>query len=203
MCMELQNVAKALEKNRYDVKVFETKEEAVAYLDGLFDNMVIGFGDSQTMVQMGLHDTLAAHNKVIDPYRSVDNDDFLRIAKDALTTEVFLTSVNGVTEDGILINLDGTGNRVAGSLFGHKKVYFIVGKNKIAPDMEKSIWRVRNIAAPHNAQRLKLRTPCAIKADKCYNCASPDRICNGLMIMMKKMNDIDMEVVLINEELGY
>lgn len=201
--MELQNVAKALEKNRYDVKVFETKEEAVAYLDGLFDNMVIGFGDSQTMVQMGLHDTLAAHNKVIDPYRSVDNDDFLRIAKDALTTEVFLTSVNGVTEDGILINLDGTGNRVAGSLFGHKKVYFIVGKNKIAPDMEKSIWRVRNIAAPHNAQRLKLRTPCAIKADKCYNCASPDRICNGLMIMMKKMNDIDMEVVLINEELGY
>ena len=201
--MELQNVAKALEKNRYDVKVFETKEEAVAYLDGLFDNMVIGFGDSQTMVQMGLHDTLAAHNKVIDPYRSVDNDDFLRIAKDALTTDVFLTSVNGVTEDGILINLDGTGNRVAGSLFGHKKVYFIVGKNKIAPDMEKSIWRVRNIAAPHNAQRLKLRTPCAIKADKCYNCASPDRICNGLMIMMKKMNDIDMEVVLINEELGY
>ena len=201
--MELQNVAKALEKNRYDVKVFETKEEAVAYLDGLFDNMVIGFGDSQTMVQMGLHDTLAAHNKVIDPYRSVDNDDFLRIAKDALTTEVFLTSVNGVTEDGILINLDGTGNRVAGSLFGHKKGYFIVGKNKIAPDMEKSIWRVRNIAAPHNAQRLKLRTPCAIKADKCYNCASPDRICNGLMIMMKKMNDIDMEVVLINEELVY
>ncbi len=201
--MDLQNVAKALEKNRYDVKVFETKEEAVAYLDGLFDNMVIGFGDSQTMVQMGLHDTLAAHNKVIDPYRSVDNDDFLRIAKDALTTEVFLTSVNGLTEDGVIVNLDGTGNRVAGSLFGHKKVYFIVGKNKIAADMEQVIWRVRNIAAPQNARRLKLRTPCAVKADKCYNCASPDRICNGLMIMMKKMNDIDMEVLLINEELGY
>lgn len=201
--MELQNVAKALEKNRYDVKVFETKEEAAAYLDGLFDNMVIGFGDSQTMVQMGLHDKLAAHNMVIDPYRSADNDDFLRIAKDALTTEVFLTSVNGLTEDGVIVNLDGTGNRVAGSLFGHKKVYFIVGKNKIAADMEQVIWRVRNIAAPQNARRLKLRTPCAVKADKCYNCASPDRICNGLMIMMKKMNDIDMEVLLINEELGY
>ena len=91
--MELQNVAKALEKNRYDVKVFETKEEAVAYLDGLFDNMVIGFGDSQTMVQMGLHDTLAAHNKVIDPYRSVDNDDFLRIAKDALSLKSTLCSI--------------------------------------------------------------------------------------------------------------
>ena len=201
--MELQNVAKALEKNRYDVKVFETKEEAADYLDSLFDNICIGFGDSQTMVQMGLHDKLAAHNTVIDPYRSVDNDDFLRIAKDALTTEVFLTSVNGMTEDGILINLDGTGNRVAGSLFGHKKVYFIVGNNKIAPDMEQAIWRVRNIAAPKNAQRLKLRTPCAIKADKCYNCASPDRICNGFMIMMKKMNDIEMEVILINEALGY
>ena len=73
----------------------------------------------------------------------------------------------------------------------------------IAPDMEQAIWRVRNIAAPQNARRLKLRTPCAVKADKCYNCASPDRICNGLMIMMKKMNDIDMEVLLINAELGY
>ncbi|MBQ3508642.1 MAG: lactate utilization protein [Peptococcaceae bacterium] len=201
--MDLQNVAKALEKNRYAVKVFDTKEEAIQYLDGLFDNLIVGFGDSETMEQMHLYETLSAHNTVIDPKQSVDNDDFLRIARDCLTTEVFLTSVNGMTEDGVLINLDGTGNRVAGSLFGHRKVYYIVGRNKIAPDIEQAIWRVRNIAAPKNAKRLQLRTPCAIKGDKCYNCASPDRICNGLLIQMKKMNDIDMEVVLINEDLGF
>lgn len=201
--MDLQNVAKALEKNRYEVKVFDTKEEAVQYLDGLFDNLIVGFGDSETMEQMHLYETLSAHNTVIDPKQSVDNDDFLHIARDCLTTEVFLTSVNGMTEDGVLINLDGTGNRVAGSLFGHRKVYFIVGRNKIAPDIEQAIWRVRNIAAPKNAKRLQLRTPCAIKGDKCYNCASPDRICNGLLIQMKKMNDMDMEIVLINEDLGF
>lgn len=201
--MNLQNVAKALEKNRYSVRVFETKEEAVIYLDNLFDHLLVGFGDSQTMVKMGLYEKLSAHNTVIDPYQSVNNDDFLRIAKEALTTEVFLTSVNGITEDGVIVNLDGTGNRIAGSLFGHRKVYFIVGRNKIVPNIEKAIWRARNIAAPQNAKRLKLRTPCAIKGDKCYNCASPDRICNGLMIMMKKMNDIDMEIILINEELGF
>ncbi len=201
--MDLQQVAKALEKNHYDVKVFETKEAAVQYLDSLFDNMVVGFGDSETMVQMQLYERLAVHNTVIDPKQSTDNDDFLRIAKEALTTEVFLTSVNGMTEDGVLINLDGTGNRVAGSLFGHRKVYYIVGRNKIAPNMEQAIWRVRNIAAPQNAKRLQLRTPCALKGDKCYNCASPDRICNGLLIQMKKMNDMDMEVVLIDEDLGF
>lgn len=114
-----------------------------------------------------------------------------------------MTSVNGLTEDGVIVNIDGTGNRVAGSLFGHKKVYYIVGKNKIASDIEAAIWRARNIAAPKNSARLGLRTPCAVKCDKCYNCSSPDRICNALLIEFKKMDDIDMEVVLINEDLGF
>ena len=140
---------------------------------------------------------------MLDPKQSVDNDDFLRIAKDCLTTEVFITSVNGLTADGVIINMDGTGNRVAGSLFGHRKVYYVIGRNKIAPDLEQAIWRVRNVAAPQNAKRLQLRTPCALRGDKCYNCASSDRICNGLLIQMKKMNDMDMEVLLIDEDLGF
>lgn len=99
--------------------------------------------------------------------------------------------------------MDGTGNRVAGSLLGHKKVYYIIGRNKITDDVEKAVWRVRNVAAPMNAKRYELKTPCAIKGDKCYNCSSPDRICNALLIELKKMNDIEMEVVLINEDLGF
>jgi len=201
--MELQTVAKALEKNRYQVTIWESAAQALAYLNDALDGLVIGFGDSETLSQMGLYEALSTHNTVIDPKQSVDNDDFLRIAKECLTTEIFITSANGLTADGVIVNLDGTGNRVAGSLFGHKKVYYVIGKNKIAPDLEQAIWRVRNIAAPQNAKRLQLRTPCAIRGDRCYNCASPDRICNGLLIQMKKMNDIEMEVLLIDEALGF
>lgn len=201
--MELQQIAKALEKNRYQVRTFASAAQASAYLDHTLDKQTIGFGDSETLSQIGLYQTLSAHNTVIDPKQSVDNDDFLRIARECLTTEVFITSVNGLTTDGVIVNLDGTGNRVAGSLFGHRKVYYVIGRNKIAPDLEQAIWRVRNVAAPQNAKRLQLRTPCAVSGDKCYNCASPDRICNGLLIQMKKMNDIDMEVLLIDEDLGF
>lgn len=201
--MTLQDVAKALEKNRYQVQIFSTKEEANQYLNQVLDQTVIGFGDSATLSQMKLYESLSTHNQVIDPKQSTDEDDFLRIAKACLAAEVFVTSVNGLSETGVLVNLDGTGNRVAGSLFGHRKVYYIIGRNKIAPTVEQTIWRVRNIAAPQNARRLQLRTPCAIKGDRCYNCASPDRICNGLLVQMKKMNDIAMEVILIDEELGF
>ena len=201
--MTLQDVAKALEKNRYQVQIFSTKEEANQYLNQVLDQTVIGFGDSETLSQMKLYESLSTHNQVIDPKQSTDNDDFLCIAKACLAAEVFVTSVNGLSETGVLVNLDGTGNRVAGSLFGHRKVYYIIGRNKIAPTVEQTIWRVRNIAAPQNARRLQLRTPCAIRGDRCYNCASPDRICNGLLVQMKKMNDIAMEVILIDEELGF
>lgn len=201
--MTLQDVAKALEKNRYQVQIFSTKEEANQYLNQVLDQTVIGFGVSETLGQMKLYESLSTHNQVIDPKQSTGNDDFLRIAKACLAAEVFVTSVNGLSETGVLVNLDGTGNRVAGSLFGHRKVYYIIGRNKIAPTVEQTIWRVRNIAAPQNARRLQLRTPCAIRGDRCYNCASPDRICNGLLVQMKKMNDIAMEVILIDEELGF
>ncbi|MBO5092882.1 MAG: lactate utilization protein [Lachnospiraceae bacterium] len=201
--MKLNNIIHMLKKNRYEVSFFETKEEATAYLRANLRNVTIGFGDSETMNQMRLYEILSKNNTVTDPKQSVDNDDFLRIAKECLTTDVFLTSVNALTEDGIIVNLDGTGNRISGSLFGHKKVYYIIGVNKIVPDLEKAIWRVRNIAAPMNAKRLGLHTPCAVLDGGCHNCFSPERICNGLLIQWKKMNDIDMEIVLINEELGF
>lgn len=201
--MNINDVAKALKKNRYEVSVFENKEMATEYLTTIFNNEIIGFGDSETMVQMELKKKLSVNNTVFDPKDGKNNDEFLKIAKKCLTTDIFMTSVNGLTEDGVIVNIDGTGNRVAGSLFGHKKVYYIVGKNKIASDIEAAIWRARNIASPKNSARLGLRTPCAVKCDKCYNCSSPDRICNALLIEFKKMDDIDMEVVLINEDLGF
>lgn len=139
--MNINDVAKALKKNRYEVSVFESKEMATEYLTTIFNNEIIGFGDSETMVQMELKKKLSVNNTVFDPKDGKNNDEFLKIAKKCLTTDIFMTSVNGLTEDGVIVNIDGTGNRVAGSLFGHKKVYYIVGKNKIASDIEAAIWR--------------------------------------------------------------
>lgn len=201
--MELEQVAKALEKNRYTVRCFASKEEAAAYLAETLVGRTIGFGDSETLEQMGLDALLSARNQVTNPKRYAENEEFLEAARTCLTAEVFLTSANALTEDGVIVNLDGTGNRIAGSLFGHKKVYYVIGRNKIAPDIQQAVWRVRNIAAPRNASRYHLRTPCAIRGDRCYNCSSPDRICNGLLIEMKKMNDMEMEVLLIDEDLGF
>ncbi len=101
-----------------------------------------------------------------------------------------------------MVNLDGTGNRIAGSLFGHKKVFFVVGRNKIMTTLDQAIDRVRNVAAPLNAQRIGLPNPCVVRGGRCYDYFSQRRICNALVIHLKKMNDMDMEVVLINQNLG-
>lgn len=201
--MELHHVAKALEKNRYTVRLFSTAAEAADYLAEAVRGQTVGFGDSETLDQMGLDRRLAACCTVRNPKRCADTASFLETARACLTTDVFITSANALTEDGVLVNLDGTGNRVAGSLFGHRKVYYVVGRNKLAPDLEQAVWRVRNIAAPKNAHRLGLRTPCALHGDRCYDCSSPDRICNGLLIALKKMNDMEMEVLLIDQDLGF
>lgn len=203
--MNLEKTMKALARNRFTVSFFESAGEAAGYLDEKIDGKVVGFGDSVTMKEMKLFERLSSHNVVYDPNQSADNDEFLRIAMKCLDTEIYLTGVNAVSETGELVNIDGTGNRVAGSLFGHQKVYFVAGTNKIEETLEKAVFRARNIAAPKNALKYQLRTPCAARGgDRCYNCASPDRICNTMNIYMKKMNDIDeVEVVLIGQELGY
>ena len=196
--MALEQVKMALEKNGFAVSVFETAEEAAAYLNREIDGVSVGFGGSVTMEAMGLYESLGSHNSVYWHWREKD------IFAAAASADVYLLSPNAIAENtGELINIDGTGNRVSSALFGHKKVYFIAGKNKVSPDFDSALHRARNVVAPQNAQRLKLKTPCAVKGDRCYNCNSPDRICCGLVVHYKKMKSMDMEVVLINEELGY
>ena len=202
--MDIEKTGRSLEKNRYTVSFFESSEEAAEYIDKAIDGRTVGFGDSMTMKSMKLYERLSKHNQVYDPNQSTDNDEFLELAKKCLDTEIYLTSVNAISETGEMVNIDGTGNRVAGSLFGHEKVYFVVTTNKIEESLEKAVYRARNIAGPKNALKYNLRTPCVIKGDRCYDCASPDRICNTLNIYLKKMNDIDdVEIVLIDEKLGF
>lgn len=203
--MDIKKTIDALEKRLYTVTYFKTHKEAADYLDEQIDGKVVGFGDSRTMIDMGLYKRLLTHNEVYDPYQGKNNDEFLEIAARTLTTDIFLTSVNAMSETGEMVNIDGTGNRVAGSLFGHKKVYFVVSTNKIEPTLEQAVWRARNIAGPKNSMKYDLPTPCVASGGrKCYDCKSPERICNAMMIYMRRMNDIDdVEVVLIDEKMGF
>lgn len=145
---------------------------------------------------MGLAERLGRHNRILWHWAGGST-------QEAARAQVYVSSVNGAAETGELVNIDGSGNRVASGLFGHEKVYFIVGQNKIAPDYEAALWRARNIAAPRNAQRLGLQTPCAAKGDRCYDCKSPQRICRALVVYWEKPMSMDMEVVLVRQDLGY
>ena len=200
--MDLEKLEKNLRKKGYEVCILEKKEDMKEYLKDRFHNTTIGFGDSITIKKTGFYESVMEDNVLFDPNRSETYDEFLEIARKAMNAEYFFTGVNAMTENGEIVNLDGTGNRIAGSLFGHKKVYYVLGTNKIVKDLDEAIFRTRNIAAPKNARRLGLSTPCAVNADKCYDCSSMDRICNGLLINYRKMDEIEAEVIIIREELG-
>lgn len=193
-------VKKNLEARGFRVNTFETAQAAADYLNEAIDGVSVGFGGSITLDQMGLYERLASHNSTVWHWKT---DDQSAARQQAMTADMYITSVNGLAETGELINIDGVGNRVGATLFGHKKVWFVAGCNKLAPTYDEALWRARNIAAPKNAQRLQKKTPCAVKGDRCYDCKSPDRICRGLVVLWEAMAGTEMEVVLIDEELGF
>ena len=172
------------------------------YLDGAIDGKTVGLGDSQTLYDMGIYERLKLHNTVISPMHPENGEGFDDIAHSCVQTQIYLLSANGATEKGEMVNIDGYGNRVACSLFGHEKVYFVFGANKIEQNLEAAINRARNIAAPRNAKRLCKKTPCAVKGDRCYDCNSPDRICNGMVLYLHRMSRCEAEIVVIGQELG-
>ena len=201
--MDFTAVEKNLHAAGYAVSVFDTAAEAVAYLDGAIDGKTVGFGGSVTLQEMGLYEKLASHNQMIWHWQPEEGKtaDEMRIA--AMGTEVYFSSVNGLAETGEIVNIDGACNRIASIFYGHRKVYLVVGENKLAPDLPGAIFRARNVAAPLNAKRLGSATPCAAKGDKCYDCQSPGRICRGLSLLWCCPTGSEIEVVLIHEALGY
>ena len=187
----------------FTVTCFENAEAAVTYLNEQIDQTTVGFGGSVTLEQMGLYEKLEAHNEVTWHQRMPKDKTSQEVRMKANAAEVYVSSVNGLAESGEIINIDGTGNRVASIFYGHKKVYLVVGQNKIAKDYDSALYRARNVASPLNAKRLGMNTPCAVNADRCYDCNSKDRICRGLSVLWEKPMGSDIEVVLIAENLGY
>lgn len=191
-----------LEKLGYKVSVFKTAQDAVKYLDSSIDSKTVGFGGSVTLEEIGLYPALSSHNEVFWHQYATSRDESIDIRQKAMTTDIYISSVNAIAETGEIINIDGNCNRVASTMYGHEKVYLVVGKNKLAPDYDSALWRARNIAAPLNAKRLNKKTPCAVSG-KCHNCNSPERICRALTVFWSKPLRNEIEVILIEENLGY
>lgn len=198
-----KEITKNLNDLGYLVSCFETAKDASAYLKSKIHDTTVGMGGSMTLEEMGLYEMLSGQNQVFWHYRLPDGVTDPQMRKMAGTASVYLSSVNAIAITGEIVNIDGTGNRVASIFYGHEKVYLVAGKNKIAQDYDSALWRARNIAAPLNAKRLGVKTPCAVKADRCYNCKSPQRICRELSVLWEKPTAADIEIILIGEDLGY
>jgi hypothetical protein len=197
------DLKKSLESKGYEVLTFAAGTEATEALDGRIDGKTVGIGGSLTVHQLGLFGKLAGHNTVYWHDEVPEGMTPVQTRSAATRAQVYISSVNGISEHGEIVNIDNTGNRVAAISYGPEEVYLIAGKNKVAPDLEAALWRARNIAAPLNAKRLNRKTPCAVKADRCYDCKSPDRICRNLSVLWTKPAGAHYTVVLIDEELGY
>jgi hypothetical protein len=196
-----------LRKKQFDPYFFETADEAKPFITGRIDPQeTVGVGGSVTFrEELGIADALRNRgNPVCDHWdAAADPARRLELKRKQRGMDVFLSSVNALTADGILVNLDGGGNRVAGICSGPKKVIIAAGTNKIVDSLDLAIHRTRHQAAVINAMRLKRKTPCA-ETGVCSDCSSAERICAALLILFKKPNDIDLfTAVLINEELGY
>jgi len=195
-----ETLLKNLESRGFTPHQFATREEASDFILSQVHDTTVGIGGSITVQEMDLYDRLARNNTVYWHWK-VKGAETLRNAN---ASDAYICSVNGISEAGEMVNIDGTGNRVAATLFGPRRVFLVVGKNKIAPDLHTAIDRARNIASPLNARRLGIKTPCVGGELKCYDCKSPERICNAMVTTMRKPGALkECHVIIIEEDLGY
>ena len=192
-----------LKAKGYIVSVFDDKEKAADYLSNHIKEKTVGLGGSVTIHEMNLFERLSSHNVVYWHDKKPEDMSVMETRTAASRAEIYISSVNGISQKGEIVNIDNTGNRVAAISYGPSKIYLVIGSNKVAPDLESAIYRARNVASPLNAKRLNRKTPCAVKGDKCYDCNSPERICRNLSVLWDKPTGAEYEVILIGEELGY
>jgi len=206
--IRLADVKQMLESNNFEAYLAENVAEAKnIVLEDILPKAnakTVAWGGSMTFIATGLYDVVKKKKglKVLDTYdKTISWEESMERRRQSLLVDLFITGTNAVTETGMLVNLDMIGNRVAALTFGPKNVIVLAGRNKIVPDLEEAMIRVKNIAAPANTMRLGMKTPCA-KTSYCEDCKSKDRICNHWTITEKSYPKGRIKVVLINEDLG-
>ena len=196
-----KKVIKGLESRQMSGYYAANKEEALKTALSLIpEGSTVTMGGAMSAHEIGLPQALAQGNyNFIDRDKMEDKRAAMLAAYDA---DFFLASANAMTEDGVIINIDGNANRVSAIAQGPRHVIFIVGMNKITPDTDTAMKRARNVAAPINAQRFGLSTPCA-KTGSCFNCKSPDTICCQFLITRFSRHRDRIHVILVNDTLGF
>jgi len=200
-----KEVVENLKKNNFDAHYFPERAEAVKYILSLIpEKATVGCGGSVTLKELGICDLAKEKGAQILDHNvaGLTPEEKLIVRRQQLSCQVFLTSTNAITLDGVLVNMDGVGNRVGAMTFGPEKVIIVAGINKVCNDLNSAIERIKFVAAPKNNLRLQTKNPCTLKGH-CMDCQGKSRICNVLSIMYKKPSVTDISVILIGELLGY
>jgi hypothetical protein len=199
---EIEIVAKALRLNNFDpvICVEKAKDAIPVILDMIPLDASLEMAGSMSVAQLGILDQLRKRGNKGLAFPKPGEFSFEEMRKNP-RRDILLVSSNAVTLDGKLVNTDGMGNRVAGMVFGVKKVILLIGANKIVRDVEEALDRIQNTIAPYHAKYIGVNTPCAL-TEKCEDCDSPQRICNITTIITKKPPSTEFAIVLTAEDLG-
>lgn len=196
-------LAENLKKRHFEAYYCENKAQALEKAMELIpDGVTIGWGGAMSAQQIGLFDALRNRNvTLLDRDKAADAQERGALMKRSLMADVFLTGANALSLDGQMVNIDGNGNRVAAIVYGPNSVIVIAGMNKVMDSLERAVDRARTVAAPANAQRFNIATPCKA-AGSCHNCTSPDCICNQLLITRHCRPAGRIKFILVGEDLG-
>jgi hypothetical protein len=218
MDIRIEELLSSLRLRHVNALFAENSEDARQKVMSLISqDAVVGIGDSTTMRQLGIPQTLKEKGiQVLDPFEQnkpqKDPEEGLhrlrKILKEATVGDVFLTGTNAITQDGRLVNVDAVGNRIAGIFWGHPVSIVVVGRNKIVKDLDEAFYRIRNIIAPNHVRIRSVelggrnsKTPCAVTGE-CSDCRAIDRICNIFAVIEGKPLFTDLNVIIVNEDLG-
>lgn len=197
----IENLAKRRIAGCYCATVEEAEKQAFSYLT---DGCTVSFGGSMTLEETGML-TALRHDpgiRLIDRAAARSPEEVKKFYHDALSCDFYFMSTNAITADGELVNIDGTGNRVAALIYGPEHVIILAGMNKVVPNVAEALSRVHHTATPMNCKRLSKNTPCAATG-VCSDCLSPDCICNQVVITRRSAIENRIKVILIGEEFGY
>lgn len=199
-----ERIIKGLESRNMEGYYAESKEDALAKaLEWIPEGSSVAWGGSMSIAEIGLKKVICEGNyKEYNREGAPSREEKRKIELASYDCDYYLTSANAITEDGVMVNIDGMANRVSAIAAGPRNVIMIVGMNKVVRDVENALSRARNEAAPINAQRFDIDTPCKNKG-VCFDCKCPDTICCQILITRYSKLPKRIKVILVNEELGF
>ncbi len=200
---QLKKVAEQFRSRGFRARLFERAAEVLpALLETIPPSATVAFGGSVTLQELGAYEALRERGQNVLWHWRVSPAEAADLRRRAMGADIYVSSSNAVIEDGRLLNIDGTGNRVAAMIFGPPRVIVVAGKNKLARDYAAALERIHSVACPKNAERLDRNVPCR-RTGRCADCRSPQRMCQFTVTVEHRPDAVEMEVWLVNEDMGY